>query len=180
MDTRDNGEDYMIWIQKQLPGEWYKKPDHKESKSLIRHVRQVHLKKKKREDYLKKKILIKFGTIGLSDHWYPRNRGPYCKSEKTPKLIMLKFDDSVPMANTGKDNVIADGIFTCHVEFKTFKHSGRQSVRQISVLKQITSEDHLLNGGSQTPSIVPEVEMSREQLWRLILPSGVNSGKEAI
>ena len=93
---------------------------------------------------------------------------------------MLKFDDSVPVANTDKDNVIADGIFTCHIEFKTFKHSGRQSVRQISVLKQITSEDHLLNGGSQIPSIVPEVEMSREQLWRLILPSGVNSGQEAI
>ena len=104
----------------------------------------------------------------------PRNlrkfRGPRCRREDVPKLVRIKIEWSAPK----EDMPIVDGVFTCHIEFKSYKRSGRISVRQIRVLKQITSEDHLLHGGSLIPSIVPEVDMSREQLWMVILPSGVN------
>ena len=61
MDTRGNGEDYKIWFQKEMPktfDEWkagFKKPVSKESKTLIRHFRQVHLKKKKKKKKKKKR-----------------------------------------------------------------------------------------------------------------------------
>ena len=88
-----------------------------------------------------------------------------CRKEDVRMIVRIKFEEDMP---------IVDGVFTCHIEFKSYKRSGRKSVRRIRVLKQITSDDHTDPWGSadwKPGAEMPEGEMQREEK-RIVLPPG--------
>ena len=80
------------------------------------------------------------------------------------KRIVLQFERSA----LDEDADMQSGIFTCHIDFHKFQSTQKQVVKQIKVLKQITSDEPWINSDWDSGAETPEGEMSREEKRMLL------------